>query len=77
MSYLFIGRNGPLPPEYQAVLWQLLVETGKRRPLTRMETRLRCMLAPRPWRDLGIDRSTFYRKRRRERLAAAQFAQAA
>jgi hypothetical protein len=47
-----------------------LVEASRHRPLTRQEIRLRCMTKPRPWRDIGIDRSTWYRRRKRAQLAA-------
>lgn len=47
-----------------------IVESSHHRPLTRLEVRIRCIAAPRPWRDLGIDRSTFYRRRQRMHISA-------
>jgi hypothetical protein len=69
MPHLFIDRNGPLPLEIRAVIFNLLTEAAKRRPLTRQEIRLRCICRPRPWRDAGCDRSTWYRRKKRVRLA--------
>src|SRR5947207_12978499 len=46
----------------------LIVATGRERPLTRLEIRIRCMCAPRPWRDEGISYSTWHRRRRKQRL---------
>lgn len=45
-------------------IWCMLVATNKRRPLTRDEIRMRCASQPRPWRDLGISPSTWYRRRK-------------
>ena len=52
----------PLPPDTKAVIWKLLREIGELRPLTREEIRLRCVCAPRPWRDQGISYSTWHRR---------------
>jgi hypothetical protein len=69
-----IGQNllerNALPAELKAVIWKRLVEAAQHRPLTRAEIRLRCMTQPRPWRDIGCDRSTWYRRRKRALLAA-------
>ena len=54
-----------LPAAIRSALWDLLAEAAQRRPLTRTETKLRCAIRPTPWRDLGCDRSTFYRRRKR------------
>jgi hypothetical protein len=62
----------PVSPEIKSVIWNLLREIGQQRPLTRDEIRLRCLTAPRPWRDAGIDRSTFYRRRKRALLTSDQ-----
>jgi hypothetical protein len=72
----FQFRRDALPSEFKAVIWKRLVEAAQHRPLTRQEIRMRCICQPRPWRALGICRSTFYRRRKRERLAA-EMAQAA
>jgi hypothetical protein len=53
-----------------------IVETSRHRPLTRLEIRIRCVTAPRPWHDAGIDRSTFYRRQKRA-LLSTQTAEAA
>jgi hypothetical protein len=53
---------------------QRLIAQQKRRDagaLTRAETRQRCTNRKKPWRDDGIDRSTWYRRRKRAALAAA------
>jgi len=76
MPDLFFHRDA-LPPAIRAAIHNLLIETGKRRPLTRVEIHLRCVTQTRPWSEAGIGRSTFYRRQRRERLSAAQFARAA
>jgi hypothetical protein len=78
ISEMHIGQTAPtdkpardaLPSELKAVIWKRLVEAGQHRPLTRQEIRLRCICQPRPWRDLGIDRSTWFRRRKRALLAA-------
>jgi hypothetical protein len=70
---MHIGQTAPtFKPARDALagLHAALVEASRHRPLTRAEIRLRCMTKPRPWRDLGIDRSTWYRRRKRERIAA-------
>jgi hypothetical protein len=69
MPELFFDRDA-LPPALRATIHNLLIETAARRPLTRTEIRLRCVLAPRPWRDAGVDRSTWYRRRKRAQQAA-------
>lgn len=46
-----------------------LIQEQKRRAagaLTRAQLRQRCIYRPKPWRDLGIDRSTWYRRRKRQ-----------
>jgi|tagenome__1003787_1003787.scaffolds.fasta_scaffold20224853_2 hypothetical protein len=53
-----------------------IVEASRLRPLTRLEIRIRCMTAPRPWRDAGVCSTTWYRRKKRARLAA-QLAEAA
>lgn len=55
----------------------LIVATGRERPLTRLEIRIRCMCAPRPWRDQGVSPSTYYRRRRKQRLLIERQAVAA
>ena len=72
------GRDAPkpffvceLPTAIRSTLWDLLGEAAQRRPLTRTELKIRCALRPQPWRDLGCDRSTFYRRRKRALLREA------
>jgi hypothetical protein len=72
MPDLFFPRDA-LPPEIRAAIQDLLAEAAQRRRLTLVEVRLRRTIAPRPWRDLGIDRSTWYR-RKKHAAAAAQMA---
>jgi hypothetical protein len=55
----------------------VIVETSRHRSLTRLEIRIRCMTAPRPWRDAGCSQSTYYRRKKRSRLAAEAMAEAA
>jgi hypothetical protein len=43
----------------------MLLAAGRERPLSQIERRIRCMSAPRPWRDLGISNSTWHRRRRK------------
>ena len=57
-----------LPTAIRSALWDLLREAAQRRRLTRTEIKLRCAIRPQPWRDLGCDRSTFYRRRKRALL---------
>jgi len=71
------GRDAPepffvceLPTAIRSTLWHLLSEAAQRRPLTRTEAKLRCAIRPTPWRNQGIDRSTWYRRRKRALLAA-------
>jgi hypothetical protein len=75
MPEMFFHRDA-LPADVRATIHSLLAEAAKRRPLTRQEIRLRCITAPRPWRDAGVSPSTFYRRRKRA-LLAAQLAEAA
>jgi hypothetical protein len=63
-------KVGDVPSGLQPMIWNLLSEVAQHRPLTPAEVRWRRLTAPRPWRDLQIDRSTFYRRRRRALLAA-------
>ena len=72
---LFIGDA--LPPEVRATIHALLVEIGQRRSLSRAELRLRCITAPRPWKEAGVSYSTWYRRRRKQRLLAERHAEAA
>jgi hypothetical protein len=53
------------PHACRFTVWRMLVATGKRRSLTRLEIRMRCASKPRPWQDLGICASTYYRRRKR------------
>jgi hypothetical protein len=57
--------NFEAPAACKFTVWRMLVAANKRRPLTRAEIRLRCASQPHPWSDLGIDRSTWYRRRRK------------
>jgi len=75
MPASFVCRDA-LPPEIRTLISNLLTETAARRPLTRDEIRLRCIVRPRPWRDAGCDRSTWYRRRKRT-LMATEMARAA
>jgi hypothetical protein len=59
-----------LPRAVQFTIFTLLSEVAQRRPLTRNEIHLRCVVRPRPWQDAGCDPSTYYRRKKRERLAA-------
>lgn len=52
-----------------------IVETARHRSLTQLEVRIRCMTAPRPWRDAGVSPSTFYRRRARARVGATEVVQ--
>jgi len=54
-----------LQPELRDVVHALLLETAERRPLTRLEVRLRCMTKRWPWREQGISASTYYRRKLR------------
>jgi hypothetical protein len=65
--HLFLLRNAPLPAAVRVMIHDLLSEIAEHRPLTRQEIRLRCAMRPMPWRDLGVDRSTWYRRRQRAR----------
>jgi hypothetical protein len=47
-----------------------IVATSRERPLSRLEIRIRCLSAPRPWADLGITYSGWHRRRRKQRMAA-------
>jgi hypothetical protein len=68
MPQLFFNRDA-LAPEIRAAIHALLLETSRHRPLTKLEIRVRCLTAPAPWRDAGVDRSTWYRRRKREQQA--------
>jgi hypothetical protein len=59
-----------LPTAIRSALWDLLCEAAERRHLTRMEIKIRCAIRPRPWREAGVDRSTYYRRLKRGHLAA-------
>jgi len=54
-----------------------IVAAGRERPLTRLEIRIRCLSAPRPWLDLGITYSGWHRRRRKQRLLVERQAVAA
>jgi hypothetical protein len=56
--------------EFDAVIHAALVELSQLRPLRRAEIRLRCLTSPKPWRALQIDRTTFYRRLKRQKLAS-------
>lgn len=56
---------------FDPVVHAALVELSQHRPLTSAEIRLRQLTAPRPWKDLGIDRSTWFRRRRRALKASS------
>lgn len=60
-----------------AIIHAAIVATSRERPLTRLEIRIRCISAPRPWRDLGISYSGWCRRRRKQRLTAERRAEAA
>ena len=47
-----------------------IMAVSRERPLTKFEIRIRCLSAPRPWRDLGITSTTWYRRLKRARQAA-------
>jgi hypothetical protein len=68
MPELFFHRD--VPPAVRSTIHNLLSEVAQHRPLTQDEIRLRRRMAPQPWLDLGCDRSTFYRRRRRALLSA-------
>ncbi len=60
-------------PACKSTIWKMLIEAGKRRPLTRLEVRMRCASRPpRPWTEQGICYSTYYRRLKRARLLAAE-----
>jgi hypothetical protein len=76
MQDLFFSRN-VRPPEIRAAIQDLLAEAAQHRRLTATEIRLRRTIAPRPWRDAGIDRSTWYRRKRKQALPVERQAVAA
>jgi hypothetical protein len=59
------------PVACKFTIWRMLVATSKRRSLTRLEIRMRCASQPRPWQDLGITSSTYYRRRKRAAMVDA------
>lgn len=61
---------GNVPPAVRSTIHNLLFEIAQHRPLTRDEIHLRRRMSPRPWRDDGIDRSTWYRRRKRALITA-------
>jgi hypothetical protein len=63
-------KVGDVPSGLQPMIWNLLSEVAEHRPLTPAEVRWRRLTAPRAWRNDGIDRSTWYRRRKRALLAA-------
>jgi len=71
----FLFRDA-LHPAMRAAIHSLLIETAQRRPLSRLEIRLRCITQPSLWREAGCDRSTWYRRKKRQQVAG-QMAQAA
>jgi hypothetical protein len=54
-----------LPNAYRSIIWQLLSEAARQRPLTRDEIHLRCVTRPRPWEQLKIHPTTYYRRKKR------------
>jgi hypothetical protein len=48
----------------------LIVATSRERSLSRLELRIRCICAPRPWIAEGISYSTWHRRRRKHKQAA-------
>ena len=70
MSYTPFSRD-VLPASVQTTIFNAMVELSQHRPLNRAEIRLRCTFRPPgPWKELGISPSTYYRRLKRERLAA-------
>ena len=59
------GRDALEAGEFDAVIHAALIEIAQYRPLSRAEARLRCLTASRPWCDLKISSSTFYRRLKR------------
>lgn len=55
--------------KFDEIIHSALAELARHRRLTRAELRLRCIVAPRPWRNSGCDRSTWFRRRKRAQLA--------
>jgi hypothetical protein len=48
-----------------ALIHDALVAAARHRRLTPLERRIRRLIAPCPWREAGISRSTHYRRRNR------------
>jgi hypothetical protein len=48
-----------------------IVATSRERPLSRLEIRIRCLSAPRPWRDAGVCSTTWYRRKKKLRAVEA------
>lgn len=62
-EHFFIGDA--LPPKIKFAVWKLLSEAAERRSLTRDEIHLRCVVRPRPWSELKIHPTTYYRRKKR------------
>ncbi len=60
MPYFPIDRNAPV-----ATIHDALVAAAEHRRLTALERRILRLTAPLPWREAGVCRTTWYRRRNR------------
>jgi hypothetical protein len=62
--YLTSQRNA----QPHALIYDALMKAAQVRRLTAVERRIRRMVEPCPWREAGISRTTYYRRRNRVAL---------